>query len=86
MTPELLNRSIQAPALRTVLADDERLAIEKLRLLLESESNVRIVGECRTVRETQEAVQRLRPDLLLLDIEMPDGTGFDVLDGLNRGD
>ena|SRR5690349_22799392 len=86
MNLELPVRPIQPPALRTVLADDERLAIEKLRLLLERESYIRIVGECRTVKETREAVQRLRPDLLLLDIEMSDGTGFDVLEGWSRGD
>jgi len=86
MNPDLSNLPIQAPALRTVLADDERLAIEKLRLLLERESYVRIVGECRTVKETREAVETLRHDLLLLDIEMPDGTAFDVLEGWNRGD
>ena len=86
MNSSVSNRPIQSHTLRTVLADDERLAIDKLRLLLEREAYVRIVGECHTVRDTRETVQRLRPDLLLLDIEMPDGTGFDVLEGWSRGE
>ncbi|HWC15592.1 MAG TPA: LytTR family DNA-binding domain-containing protein [Terriglobales bacterium] len=85
MTTEVASRPIPSPTLRTVLADDERLAIEKLRLLLATDPSVRIVGECRTVKETREAVKSFRPDLLLLDIEMPDGTGFDALEGWNRG-
>jgi two-component system LytT family response regulator len=70
--------------LRTILADDEKLATEKLRLLLKNDPSIQVVAECRTVKQTREAIESYRPDLLLLDIEMPDGTGFDVLEGWDR--
>jgi two-component system LytT family response regulator len=81
MTPDIANRAAQSYKLRTVLADDEKLATEKLRLLLAKEPAVQVIAECQTVKETREALETLRPDLLLLDIEMPDGTGFDLLEG-----
>jgi len=68
--------------IRTILADDEPLARSKLRLLLQSEPDVRIVSECGNGLETVEAVRAYRPDLLLLDVEMPEIGGFDVLKAL----
>jgi two-component system LytT family response regulator len=64
---------------RVVIADDERLARQKLRLFLESESNVAIVAECQDGRQTISAINCFRPDVLLLDIQMPDLDGFQVL-------
>lgn len=76
----------QAPAakpegsvVRIVIADDERLAREKLRLLLNSEPSIDIVAECRDGKETIAAIHSWKPDLLLLDIQMPDLDGFQVL-------
>ena len=66
-------------AVRIVIADDERLAREKLRLLLNSEPAVDIVAECRDGNETISAIRNCKPDLLLLDIQMPDLDGFQVL-------
>jgi len=68
-----------SPTIRTLIADDERLAREKLRILLESEPGVEVVAESRDVRETVAAVRIARPDLLLLDIHMPDADGFQAL-------
>jgi two-component system LytT family response regulator len=64
---------------RVVIADDERLARKKLRLLLESEPQVTVAAECQDGRETIAAIAAFRPDLLLLDIQMPDLDGFQVL-------
>ena len=64
---------------RTVIADDERLARQKLLILLESEPLVKLVAECQDGRQTVSAIRTLRPDLLLLDIQMPDLDGFQVL-------
>ncbi len=64
---------------RTVIADDERLARQKLSILLDAEPQVQTVAECQNGRETIAAIRALRPDLLLLDIQMPDLDGFQVL-------
>jgi two-component system LytT family response regulator len=62
-----------------VIADDERLARKKLELLLEREPLVSVVAECEDGRQTVSAINSFRPDLLLLDIQMPDLDGFQVL-------
>ncbi|HXW99589.1 MAG TPA: LytTR family DNA-binding domain-containing protein [Candidatus Acidoferrales bacterium] len=67
------------PTIRTIIADDEGLARTKLRVLLNSESGVNVVAECRDGKQTVAAVQSHKPDLLLLDVQMPDVDGFEVL-------
>ena len=64
---------------RTVIADDERLARQKLLILLESEPQVKVVAECQDGRQAVSAIRSFRPDMLLLDIQMPDLDGFQVL-------
>ncbi|MGA8272448.1 MAG: LytTR family DNA-binding domain-containing protein [Candidatus Sulfotelmatobacter sp.] len=66
--------------LRTVVADDERLAREKLLILLKSEPQLQVVAECQDGKQTVSAVRDFAPDLLLLDIQMPELDGFAVLD------
>lgn len=68
-----------APKLRAVIADDEPLSREKLRFFLGNEADVEIVAECSGVEDTLAATRNHHPDVLLLDIEMEGGTGFDVL-------
>jgi two-component system LytT family response regulator len=70
--------------IRVVIADDEVLARQKLRQLLRSEQDVDIVGECATAHETIQLVRAAKPDLLFLDIRMPDMDGFDVLGALTN--
>jgi two-component system LytT family response regulator len=67
------------PGIRTIIADDEHLARQKLGLLLRSEPGVEVVAECQSGEQTIDAVHEHRPDLLLMDIQMPDMDGFDVL-------
>ena len=64
---------------RTIIADDEQLARRKLRILLDAEPDVEVVAECHDGGETLAAVRTHHPDLLLLDIQMPDRDGFQVL-------
>jgi two-component system LytT family response regulator len=64
---------------RVLIADDEPLARERLRMLLTQEDWVEIAGECQNGPEAVGAIQKLRPDLVFLDVQMPGATGFDVI-------
>ncbi|MEN5003694.1 LytTR family DNA-binding domain-containing protein [Stenotrophomonas indicatrix] len=70
--------------LRVLIVDDARLARQELRTLLSALPWVQCVGEADDVPAAREAIAALAPDLVLLDVQMPSGTGFDVLDGLER--
>jgi two-component system LytT family response regulator len=71
--------------LRALIVDDERLARQKIRTFLDARSDVTIAGEAANVEEAIEMVARERPDLVLLDIQMPGGDGFDVVRALPAG-
>lgn len=71
-------------SVRALLIDDERLARRELRRLLEAHPEIEIIGEATNVKEALEQIEANEPDLLLLDIEMPDGTGFDLLAQLDQ--
>jgi two-component system LytT family response regulator len=66
-------------AIRTIIADDEKLARTKLRFLLQSEASINVVAECSDCEQTVQAVNCYKPDLLLLDVQMPGPDGFHVL-------
>jgi two-component system, LytTR family, response regulator len=66
--------------LSALIADDEPLARERLRLLLADDDEVDIAGECRNGREVVEALKQKRHDVLFLDIEMPGSSGFEVVE------
>ena len=65
--------------IRTVIVDDEPLARRNIRLLLEKDPEIEIVDECRNGREAVNALKNLIPELVFLDIQMPEMDGFDVL-------
>lgn len=65
--------------IRTLIVDDEPLARRNLRLLLEKDPEIEIVDECRNGREAVQAVNNLVPDLIFLDIQMPEMDGFQVI-------
>ena len=69
--------------IKIVIADDEVLARQKLRKLLEAEERVEVVGESANAFETMDLVRFTSPDLLLLDIQMPDLDGFGVISALS---
>ena len=69
-------------ALRAVIVDDERAARDALRSLLDREPDLDVVEECDNGARAVDAVRRLAPDVLFLDIEMPDLDGFQVLEQL----
>jgi len=65
--------------IRTLIVDDEPLARRNLRVLLERDAQIEILEECRNGREAVKAIKNLSPDLIFLDIQMPEMDGFDVL-------
>jgi two-component system LytT family response regulator len=68
--------------LRVVVVDDEPLVREGIRRLLEREGDMRIVGEARNGEEAVERIRELRPDLVLLDVQMPGTDGLAVVAAL----
>jgi two-component system LytT family response regulator len=70
---------------RTLIVDDEPLARQTLRLLLDRERDFRIVAECGHGGGAIEAIRRERPDALFLDVQMPEVDGFEVLRQLQAG-
>ena len=64
--------------IHTLIADDEAPARARLRLLLAAHSDVEVVGEAETGVQAMELAGSLKPDLLLLDIQMPGCTGLDI--------
>ncbi len=68
--------------IRTVIADDEELALRGLRALSQRWEDLELICECRNGREAVEAIHRHRPDLVFLDVQMPGKTGFDVMNAI----
>ena len=68
--------------LRTLIVDDEPLALKLIRKHLEKMSEIEIVAECKNGREAFETTLELAPDLIFLDIQMPGMDGFDVIQKL----
>jgi two-component system LytT family response regulator len=70
--------------MKTLIVDDEPLARRELRRLLGAFPWIQIVGEASDIDEACERIETLSPGLVLLDIQMPGGTGFDLLARLDR--
>src|SRR5512145_2389465 len=71
-------------AIRLLLVDDHTVVRSGLRMLLANEADIEIVGEAGTAREALEAVMALRPDIVLMDIGLPDASGIDVARDIKR--
>ncbi len=69
--------------LQTLIVDDERLARRELRRLLTPHDEVEVVGEAANADKAETAVREHDPDLLLLDVQMPGDSGFDLLERLD---
>ena len=70
--------------MRVLIVDDEEPARRQIRRLLSGETDVEIVGEAATGTDAIDAIRRLSPDLVFLDIQMPPPNGFGVIDALGR--
>ena len=71
-------------SIRVLIADDHALVRAGIRALVEKIEGVVVVGEAGTGSEALELLKDLKPTLMLLDITMPDGGGFDVLDHVTK--
>ncbi len=70
--------------IRTIIIDDEKNAREAVRAIVEgSFDDIDIIGEAASVMEAVKLINKEKPDLLFLDIDLNDGTGFDILNGIN---
>ena len=68
--------------IRTIIVDDEPLAIEGLAIRLKAFKDIEVTATCPNGRKAIESIKRLKPDLVLLDIQMPGFDGFDVIRAL----
>ena len=64
---------------RIVLADDHALVRDGIRSLLESEADLKVIGEASNGQEAIELVEKVQPDLLIIDIRMPVMNGIDAV-------
>src|SRR5688500_3306051 len=68
--------------IRTILVDDESLAIQALQRRLEAHEDIEIIDTCTNGREAIRSIKTHKPDLVFLDIQMPGFDGFSVVQGL----
>ena len=66
-------------SVRTLIVDDERMARKRLRTLLTADADVDVVGECSNGRDAVTAIRERKPDLVFLDVQMPELDGFAVV-------
>jgi two-component system LytT family response regulator len=66
-------------AIKAIIIDDERLARNELKKLLQDHGDIEVIDEAANVDEGIEKIETLNPDLIFLDIQMPGKTGFDLL-------
>jgi two-component system response regulator DevR len=71
--------------MKVFIADDSGAVVKRLADILEEVPGAQLVGQASDVPEAVQGVQKLRPDVLILDLQMPGGTGLDVLHAI-RGD
>ena len=69
--------------MNVIIVDDERLARSEMKRLLRAHSEVCVVGEAAHADEAQEVLAETAPDLMLLDVQMPEASGFDLLERLD---
>jgi two-component system LytT family response regulator len=69
-----------AACLRAIIVDDERLARNELKRLLENFPSIEVVGEAANTEEASQLIEELQPDVAFLDIQMPGKTGFEWLE------
>ena len=72
--------------LKVFIADDSLIVREHLVTMLDELAGIEIVGQAGTVTEAISAIRNLQPDVVILDIRMPGGSGIDVLENIKQND
>ena len=70
--------------MRVLIADDSAVIVQRLVTMLADVDGIEIVGHAGTVAEASQAVRTLTPDVVILDLQMPGGSGIDVLESMKR--
>ena len=70
--------------LSVLVIDDEPLARTRMKRMLQNIGNIEIAGECANGRQAVEQIPKIKPDVLLLDVQMPEMNGFQVLESLGK--
>jgi two-component system LytT family response regulator len=70
--------------MRALVIDDERLARKELITLLNQLDSVEVIGEAVNVDDAKEKIEEMNPDVIFLDIQMPEKTGFELLEELDN--
>lgn len=74
------------PNIKVLVVDDSLIVREHLVTMLDELAGIEIVGQAETVAEAIASIQKLRPDVVILDIRMPGGSGIDVLKRVKQGE
>lgn len=69
--------------LKALIVDDERLARDEIKRHLGNQSEIEIVGEAGNITDAANMITQLQPDIVFLDVQMPGGSGFDLLESLD---
>ena len=70
--------------MKAIIVDDTRLARQELQFLLKNHNDVQVIDEAENADEAKKKIEDLKPDLVFLDIQMPDKDGFELLEMLDE--
>ena len=70
---------VNAPLIKVVLVDDHKVVRGGLQMLIENEQGIRVVGEAGSVREAADVISREQPDIVVLDLDLKDESGLDLM-------
>src|SRR5688572_19792662 len=79
-------RTARSGLTRVLIVDDSAVVRERLASLLSSASGIDVVAEAGNVATAREAIAQATPDAIILDLGLPDGSGLQVLEELQRGE
>ena len=70
--------------MKALIVDDTRLARQELQFLLKNHKDIQVIGEAENADDAKKMIEELKPDLVFLDIQMPDKDGFELLEMLDE--